>query len=70
MPQKYICAGGEEGIDTCRGDSGGPLTWIKNKIELWGVTSAGNNHCGKKGSPGLYTKVIDYLDWIHSVVDA
>lgn len=67
LPHKMICAGGEEGVDTCRGDSGGPLTWTKDRIELWGVTSSGNVRCGTKGTPGIYTSVLDHLDWIKSV---
>nr|XP_021182950.2 phenoloxidase-activating enzyme [Helicoverpa armigera] len=68
VPINTICAGGEEGIDTCRGDSGGPLVWVKSKAELWGVTSAGNSHCGTKNSPGLYTNVADHLEWVKDVV--
>lgn len=67
LPDGIICAGGEEGVDTCNGDSGGPLAWVRYRIELWGVTSFGNTHCGTKDSPGIYTKVIDYLDWIQEV---
>lgn len=68
IPENVICAGGEEGIDTCRGDSGGPLTRVGETIELWGVTSHGNIHCGTKNSPGIYTSVADHLDWIKTVL--
>ncbi|KOB77194.1 Hemolymph proteinase 10 [Operophtera brumata] len=68
IPEISICAGGEAGIDTCSGDSGGPLIWMKEKAELWGVTSSGNVHCGTKGTPGIYMSVIDHLDWINSVL--
>ncbi|KAH9631243.1 hypothetical protein HF086_011947 [Spodoptera exigua] len=70
IPENVICAGGEEGIDTCRGDSGGPLTRVRDTIELWGVTSHGNIHCGTKNSPGIYTSVADHLDWIKTVLDS
>ncbi|XP_049881091.1 melanization protease 1-like [Pectinophora gossypiella] len=70
LPAKIICAGGEEGIDTCRGDSGGPLTLNKGAIEFWGVTSSGNVHCGTQGSPGIYTSVQDHLEWLENVVRA
>lgn len=69
LPTEVICAGGEEGIDTCKGDSGGPLMWVKDRIELWGVTSSGNVNCGTKGSPGIYTSVQSHLDWIKSVLE-
>lgn len=70
IPEHVICAGGEYGIDTCRGDSGGPLTLVKDTIELWGVTSHGNVNCGTKDSPGIYTNVADHMDWIQSVLDS
>ncbi|CAH0403400.1 unnamed protein product [Chilo suppressalis] len=69
VPSHVICAGGEQGIDTCRGDSGGPLVWGKNYFELFGVTSSGSVNCGTKGTPGIYTSVIDHLDWIKEVIN-
>ncbi|XP_047036615.1 CLIP domain-containing serine protease B9-like [Helicoverpa zea] len=69
IPDHVICAGGEDGIDTCRGDSGGPLTRVRDTIELWGVTSHGNVQCGTKDSPGIYTNVADHMDWILTVLD-
>ncbi|KAM3956374.1 CLIP domain-containing serine protease B10 [Aphomia sociella] len=68
LPRNIICAGGEEGLDTCKGDSGGPLMWIKDRTELWGVTSSGNVICGTKGSPGIYTSVSMHLEWIKTVI--
>lgn len=68
LPQSVICAGGQEGIDTCRGDSGGPFTRVEKTVELWGVTSGGNVRCGTKNFPGIYTKVVDYLHWIETVI--
>ncbi|KAG6464793.1 melanization protease 1 [Manduca sexta] len=68
LPQKIICAGGKLGEDTCRGDSGGPLVWFRETAQLWGVTSLGNVHCGTKGYPGVYTSVLDYLEWIETTV--
>ena len=55
--------------DTCQGDSGGPLVCSNGKnsygvqqYALFGVTSWGKG-CGKE-TPGVYTKVSMYLDWI------
>lgn len=42
--------------------------WFKNRAELWGVTSAGNSHCGTKNSPGLYTNVADHLQWVENAL--
>ncbi|XP_001600824.4 uncharacterized protein LOC100116291 isoform X3 [Nasonia vitripennis] len=64
-----LCAGVQEGgKDACLGDSGGPLVCSEsdNKYTLNGITSNGHG-CGRKGRPGVYTKVHYYLDWIERV---
>ena len=67
-----ICAGGERGKDSCRGDSGGPLMQQDRAPDgslRWscvGVVSFGPSPCGMQGWPGVYTKVHDYLPWIKS----
>ncbi|XP_068230037.1 phenoloxidase-activating factor 3-like [Palaemon carinicauda] len=67
-----ICAGGL-GRDTCKGDSGGPLTLTDNKgirHFLVGITSRGPLVCGSEGTQGLYTSVHYYLPWIHSIMQS
>ncbi|XP_004682333.2 PREDICTED: tissue-type plasminogen activator [Condylura cristata] len=50
--------------DACKGDSGGPLVCMKdNRMVLVGIISWGIG-CGQKDLPGVYTKVVNYLDWI------
>ncbi|XP_050545995.1 venom protease-like isoform X2 [Daktulosphaira vitifoliae] len=73
LEMSQICAGSDEdGKDTCRGDSGGPLQ-VKNPIYEYGmflqvgITSFGQN-CGFKDSPGVYTKVSYYTTWIEKVI--
>ena len=67
-----LCAGGEKGRDSCRGDSGGPLMTIsidKNRDVHWyaaGVVSFGPSPCGMENWPGVYTKVSKYVPWIVS----
>lgn len=69
LTEKQICAGGLEGQDSCRGDSGGPLMGQVPGIENWivtGIVSYGPNPCGTIGFPSIYTKVTSYVDWILS----
>ncbi|VVD05920.1 unnamed protein product [Leptidea sinapis] len=63
----FLCAGGEEGKDACKGDGGGPLvcerggTWQLVGVVSWGIG------CGEAGVPGVYVKVAHYLDWISQI---
>ncbi|XP_014601015.1 PREDICTED: uncharacterized protein LOC106785245 isoform X2 [Polistes canadensis] len=60
-----VCAGHlNEGVDTCDGDSGGPLACYHNgAFTLYGITSWGQ-HCGKANKPGVYVRVAHYRRWI------
>lgn len=67
-----ICYGDKESNkDTCQGDSGCPLQIKSKKINCMyvviGVTSFGKA-CGQPGEPGIYTRVVNYVPWIESVV--
>ncbi|CAH4031754.1 unnamed protein product [Pieris brassicae] len=65
--KNQIC-GGESGKDSCSGDSGGPLM-IKNiykevsRYVQYGVVSHGPKRCGSD-TPGYYTDVTKYINWI------
>ncbi|CAF0704354.1 unnamed protein product [Brachionus calyciflorus] len=67
--ESLICAGDISGSkDTCQGDSGGSIFVKENvnnktKFISAGIVSAGEG-CGKQFKPGLYTRIIYYLDWI------
>jgi trypsin len=57
---RMICAGGTM-LDSCGGDSGGPLTIARGEdgyTELVGIVSFGNG-CGYEGYPGVYANVAD-----------
>jgi secreted trypsin-like serine protease len=72
-----ICAAAIEGgrlvggRDTCQGDSGGPLQiTLRDNLcvhYLVGLTSFAVG-CGAENSPGVYTRVSEYIDWIESKV--
>ncbi|XP_063897810.1 serine protease snake [Helicoverpa armigera] len=65
-----MCYGSKfEVVDTCEGDSGGPLQGHSSKClyTIVGVTSYGKD-CGILGSAGMYTRVSHYVPWIESIV--
>jgi len=64
LHEGFICAGGEEGKDACKGDGGGPLVCEVNGIsKLAGIVSWGIG-CGQRNIPGAYVKVSNYEQWI------
>ncbi|XP_038052475.1 uncharacterized protein LOC119725186 [Patiria miniata] len=73
VSSNQLCAGfSEGGVDTCQGDSGGPLVCLgaDDRWKLVGVTSSGNAACGAPQSPGIYTRVSRYLDFIRQTIAA
>ena len=70
LDNNMICAKDKNftrGSDACQGDSGGPLLMItKTTFSVVGVTSFGKS-CGGS-TPGVYTSVFSYLDWIENEV--
>ncbi|XP_039271127.2 uncharacterized protein LOC120345645 isoform X3 [Styela clava] len=62
---KMHCVGGQKNVDTCPGDSGGPL--MCKRGDRWyvdGIVSFGLQ-CGVQDEPGVYTRVAYYNSWIH-----
>lgn len=68
LEDSQICARGELGTDSCKGDSGGPLMYIdeNSAYNLIGITSFGTTKCDSS-VPGIYTKVTEFMDWIQDV---
>ena len=64
LHESFICAGGEKGKDTCKGDGGSPLVCNMNDqyfqagIVAWGIG------CGEIDVPGVYVNVALFRNWI------
>lgn len=72
MMEGQLCAGTppaiKEEIDSCQGDSGGPLVASRDgRFELVGLVSFGPS-CGLPGTPGVYTNVAYYAEWIRGAM--
>eukprot|EP00092_Neocalanus_flemingeri_P008281 GFUD01008927.1.p1 GENE.GFUD01008927.1~~GFUD01008927.1.p1 ORF type:complete len:348 (+),score=65.92 GFUD01008927.1:38-1045(+) len=72
--QQHLCAGKDAfTVDSCNGDSGGPLT-VKTgasrggRSYLVGAVSGGTPKCAD-GLPGYYARVSNYLQWIRQYVE-
>lgn len=48
-----------------QGDSGGPLVFKK---KVYGIVSFSGERCGDRRFPDIYTKISNYIDWVHHVV--
>lgn len=67
LDASFICAGGEVGKDTCKGDGGSPLVcplrndpkrYVQAGIVAWGLG------CGENGTPGVYANIAYARRWI------
>ncbi|KAM4531816.1 tryptase-2-like [Odontesthes bonariensis] len=68
LPSNSLCAGYRAGgKGACKGDDGGPLVCrtAKGFVQV-GILSSGG--CGLPSSPGLYTQVSKYLDFINGYI--
>lgn len=71
-----FCAGiydngsGNVGVDTCQGDSGGPIVVNSSgTLKQIGIVSWGNG-CASSQYTGVYTKLINYLDYVSALLSA
>ncbi|XP_068622724.1 trypsin-like isoform X2 [Battus philenor] len=69
LREHQICAGNlSGGVDSCEGDSGGPLQ-VKRDLHAYVVAVISFGHrCGLIRTPAIYTKVYAFIDWIELVV--
>nr|AOW41606.1 trypsin [Euphausia superba] len=69
ITNNMFCAGFKKGrIDSCAGDSGGPLLCQRQgRWFIYGITSFGEG-CGKRGKFGIYSRVSNYYKWIQDVI--
>ncbi|XP_053690191.1 phenoloxidase-activating factor 2-like [Sabethes cyaneus] len=67
LHESFICAGGEQGKDTCKGDGGSPLVcaiqgshehYYQAGLVAWGIG------CGENQIPGVYADVAHFRNWI------
>ncbi|EDV58223.1 serine protease grass [Drosophila erecta] len=68
----FLCANGDY-VDTCTGDSGGPLTWStllfgKARTVQFGVVSTGGKDCGG-GQKAYYLDVPTFVPWILAMME-
>lgn len=70
ITSNMFCAGYRGGrIDSCAGDSGGPLLCQReNQWVVYGITSFGEG-CGRQGKYGIYAKVPNYTQWIERTIE-
>lgn len=68
--ENQLCIGGISGMDSCSGDSGGPLmTEINYRAYLVGIVSWGLVLCGQENAPSIYTRFDKYLDWVAARIE-
>ncbi|KAI9585411.1 phenoloxidase-activating factor 2-like [Glossina fuscipes] len=67
LHKSFLCAGGEIGKDTCKGDAGSPLVCpipgVEGRYYQAGIVSWGIG-CGAQNVPGVYTSIPQARQWI------
>lgn len=72
LDRSFICAGGQSGKDTCKGDGGSPLVcpvpntpgrYYQAGIVAWGIG------CGENQVPGVYANIPQLRDWIDTQME-
>jgi len=64
----YMLCATRKGVDTCRGDSGGPLITKTKPYKLLGLSSFGGNKCADLKAPGVYARVSTRYEVLKNVI--
>ncbi|CAL4084052.1 unnamed protein product, partial [Meganyctiphanes norvegica] len=69
LTQQILCAG-RLGVDSCKGDSGGPLSFQSSngRQTVLGIISNGVRCPILPTLPGFYTNIANYIDWIYGII--
>lgn len=73
--QETLCANGfpnKPYTGICRGDSGGPLTYLDNdgSYQQIGIVSYGSSVCESPSIPSVFTEVLNYTTWIERLTSS
>lgn len=71
LHDSFVCAGGQEGRDTCQGDGGAPLACPigDSRYKLAGLVAWGIG-CGQKDVPAVYANVARMRSWVDRKMNA
>ncbi|XP_026543604.1 serine protease 57-like [Notechis scutatus] len=67
VSKSMVCAASTNAVlrGFCSGDSGGPLVCGEN---VHGIVSFNGKRCGDRHFPDVYTRIANYIPWIHFVL--
>lgn len=66
---QWLCVGGEQGVGSCLGDGGGPVTTGSGLPVLVGVIAWGpQGDCANTKLPNVAARLTTYDDWISQIV--
>ncbi|CAG9574869.1 unnamed protein product [Danaus chrysippus] len=73
LDKSLTCAGGEDGVDTCRGDGGSSLVCPvqvageSTRYEVFGMVAYGIG-CGSKDVPSVYVNIPYLKPWLDAII--
>ncbi|XP_023658640.2 complement factor B-like isoform X1 [Paramormyrops kingsleyae] len=69
LTEEKFCARGDDGVDACKADSGGPFVIKRSRrwIQI-GIVSYGTSSVCQNGTMGFYANVAKLMPWIREIV--